>query len=217
MTNAPIIVLSMILLILLLHFEKRENRKGMVLTKTPLSILFIVALLVQPHHIQSYSRFLLGGLVLCLAGDVFLALPQKRMFMLGLVAFLVGHVFYIMGFFWVARTGLWTWVGTVLTCVVSGAVYIWLKPHLGSMRAPVLVYVIAISMMVVGSWSIVDDDSLALPGRIMVFIGAVSFYFSDIFVARDRFMKKEFLNRLLGLPLYYAGQFMIAFSTGFLK
>jgi hypothetical protein len=30
-------------------------------------------------------------------------------------------------------------------------------------------------------------------------------------------MKKEFVNRLVGLPMYYAGQFLIAFSSGFLR
>ena len=78
MTNALIIVFAVILLILLLYFENGDKRKGMVLAKTPLSILFVVALLVQPHHILAYSRFLLVGLILCLTGDVFLALPQKK-------------------------------------------------------------------------------------------------------------------------------------------
>ncbi|HDP24776.1 MAG TPA: lysoplasmalogenase, partial [Deltaproteobacteria bacterium] len=41
-----------------------------------------------------------------------------------------------------------------------------------------------------------------------------SFYISDIFVARNRFVKQEFINRALGLPLYYLGQFLIAFSLG---
>jgi len=45
----------------------------------------------------------------------------------------------------------------------------------------------------------------------------VSFYISDLFVARDRFFKTEFSNRLLGLPLYYAGQFLLAFSVGLIK
>jgi hypothetical protein len=40
------------------------------------------------------------------------------------------------------------------------------------------------------------------------------FYFSDILVARQRFVKNRFFNRASGLPLYYAAQFMIAFSTG---
>jgi uncharacterized membrane protein YhhN len=148
---------------------------------------------------------------------VFLALPQKKMFMLGLAAFLLGHVFYVSGFFWAARTCLWTWIGAILSLLVSSAVYKWLRPQLGSMKVPVLFYVIVITVMVIGAWSVLGDDSLALPGRIMVFIGAVSFYVSDIFVARDRFMKKEYLNRLIGLPVYYTGQYLLAFSTAFLK
>jgi hypothetical protein len=51
---------------------------------------------------------------------------------------------------------------------------------------------------------------------VIVFAGAVSFYFFDVFVARDRFLKSEFLNRLIGLPLYYFGQFLLAFSVGLL-
>jgi len=42
------------------------------------------------------------------------------------------------------------------------------------------------------------------------------FYVSDIFVARQRFVARQHINRLVGLPLYYAGQFMIAFSIRFL-
>jgi uncharacterized membrane protein YhhN len=84
------------------------------------------------------------------------------------------------------------------------------------MHLPVLFYVIVITVMVVGAWSIIGDSQLALTGRVIVFAGAVSFYFSDVFVARDRFLKPEFLNRLIGLPLYYFGQFLLAFSVGLL-
>jgi hypothetical protein len=33
-------------------------------------------------------------------------------------------------------------------------------------------------------------------------------------VARNKFIRNEFLNRLVGLPLYYLGQFLLAFSIG---
>ena len=116
-----------------------------------------------------------------------------------------------------ATISLWTGGGFLATIGVSGGIYIWLKPHLGSMKGPVMAYVIIISIMVIGACSILGDTGLSRHGRIMVFIGAVSFYFSDIFVARDRFLKNEFLNRLIGLPLYYVGQFLLAFSVGWLK
>jgi hypothetical protein len=33
-------------------------------------------------------------------------------------------------------------------------------------------------------------------------------------VARQRFVAPAFANRLYGLPLYYLGQFLLAFSVG---
>jgi uncharacterized membrane protein YhhN len=81
---------------------------------------------------------------------------------------------------------------------------------------PVLCYIIVITAMVAGAWTVMAAGELILSGRMLVFIGAMGFYFSDIFVARQRFLKTEFFNRLVGLPLYYGGQFMLAFSIGFI-
>jgi uncharacterized membrane protein YhhN len=212
-----IIIGAALLLGGLLYFENREGRWGLLLTKTALSSLFIVAALVQPHPISEYYRFVLLGLLFSLCGDVFLALPQKRMFLWGLASFLIGHVFYILGFFHVARTTPWNPIGYLIVLILSGWVCRWLWPHLGSLKIPVLIYVIIITFMVCGAWSVFVEEELRPSGRIMVIMGAVGFYFSDVFVALDRFLKKEFFNRLVGLPLYYTGQFLLAFSIGLLK
>ncbi len=211
-----IITLAAIILAGHLHFEKGDNRKRLLITKTAVSSLFILAVLIQPHPIAGYYHFLLVGLILCLGGDVLLALPQKRMFLFGLLSFLFGHIFYIIAFFFVAKTSQWIWAGSPIILVISGSVYFWLKPHLGSMKVPVLLYVIVISIMLFGALAILGDSNLANSGRIMVFVGALSFYLSDVFVARDRFLKDEFINRLIGLPMYYTGQFLLAFSVGLL-
>jgi uncharacterized membrane protein YhhN len=217
MLNLLIIVLALILLVGLLYFEKTAYLKGKLPIKTLLSGLFILAALVQPHPIAGYFYLLLVGLIFCLGGDVFLALPQEKMFLLGLVSFLLGHVFYVICFFYVANISHWTWIGCLMGLLFSGLVFLWLRPHLGAMLMPVMAYIIVITVMVIGAWTVVGDAKLNLPGRLMVWIGALSFYLSDIFVARDRFMKSEFSNRFIGLPLYYFGQFMLAFSLGYLK
>jgi len=217
MLNTLIIILAAILLPGLLYYENRINQKGLLLTKTVLSLLFVIAALLQPHPISVYYYCLLVGLTFCLGGDIFLALPQKMMFIFGLIFFLIGNIFYIFGFFYVAQSSQWTWVGSLTVMVISVWIYFWLRPYLGSMKAPVVLYVIIITIMLSGAWSVLGDSKLAQSGRIMVFAGALSFYFSDIFVARDRFLRKEFLNRLIGLPMYYIGQFLLAFSVGLLR
>jgi uncharacterized membrane protein YhhN len=217
MVNTLIIFAAVILLPGLLYYENKKNQRGLLITKTILSLLFVIAALIQPHHISVYYYCLLIGLTFCLGGDIFLALRQKMMFLFGLISFLTGHILYIFGFFYVAQLNLWMWMGVLTVSVISIWVYFWLKPHLGSMKTPVVLYVIVITIMLSGAWSVLGDYNLARSGRIIVFIGACSFYFSDIFVARDRFLRSEFLNRLIGLPMYYTGQFLLAFSIGLLR
>jgi uncharacterized membrane protein YhhN len=217
MLNTVIIIAALILLVGLLFFEKNGNLKGKLPFKTTLSCLFILTALVQPHPIPEYFYILLIGLVFCLGGDVCLALPQERMFLLGLVSFLLGHVLYVACFFYVADLNPWTWGGSAIGLVISGRVFFWLRPHLGAMRVPVMAYIIVITAMVIGAFTVLGDTALNSAGRFMVLFGALSFYISDIFVARDRFFKTGFANRLVGLPLYYAGQFLLAFSVALIK
>lgn len=217
MLNTIILILAATLLIALLYFEKLNIWRKKLPVKTALSCLFIFTAMVQPHLLSGYYGLILLGLVFCLGGDVFLALPQKKMFLLGLISFLAGHVFYVFAFLTVAGMNGFAVIGTLLTIGVSAGVFKWLKPNLGTMKIPVIFYILVISAMLCGAWAILGETGLVRQGRLLVFIGALSFYVSDLFVARDRFLKNEFLNRILGLPLYYAGQFMLAFSVGFLQ
>ena len=143
-----------------------------------------------------------------------LALRGKNAFLFGLISFLVGHICYTVGFSCLASIGGWTWAASAIVIVFSGSVYRWLRPHLGPMKGPVFLYIIVISLMVLSASSVLGNSSLDRTARMMIFSGSVFFYLSDLFVARDRFLKKEFLNRLVGLPMYYIGQFLLAFSVG---
>jgi uncharacterized membrane protein YhhN len=86
-----------ILLLGLFYYEK-EDRKPLIIVKSVLSLLFVVTALLQLHPVPDYYHYLFAGLIFCLIGDVCLALPQKKAFMAGLVAFLVGHILYILAF-----------------------------------------------------------------------------------------------------------------------
>ncbi len=214
MLDTALLVLALALLAGLLMAEK-QSRTGPVLTfKTPLSTLFVAAALIQPHPIQSYYHWVLAGLVLGLIGDVCLALKGNRAFRAGLISFLLGHIMYVVAFVGLTRPLDWLMLGHLLIAAVSLGVFWWLRPHLGSMLLPVCLYIVVISVMMAAAWVAFLNPELAPKGAWAIFLGALCFYASDIFVARDRFVKSQFLNRLLGLPLYYGGQFLIAFSVG---
>ena len=216
MMNWIVVVFAAGLLAGLLYCEKKEAQTAKLTVKSFLSLLFIFAAVVQSHPIPLYYRFLLIGMLFCLGGDVFLALPGKKMFLFGLVSFLLGHVFYAPAFFFTAGFNHWTVIGLAICALAGAGVFLWLRPHLGSMKIPVIFYLLVISVMFVGAWSMVGAGELQSAGRMTAFVGALSFYISDIFVARQRFIKAEFVNRLIGLPLYYGGQFLLAFSIGLL-
>ena len=212
--NVGILMLALPLLAALLFYAKKESTRGVLLTKPVLSTLFVMTALVGTHTNSKYFVLVLSGLLLCLAGDVFLIFfSSKKLFLAGLISFLAGHVLYSVAFFSMASPGTLALIVAAFCLVVSGPVFAWLKPRLGTMLVPVFVYMIIITVMVISAASLMENDHLGFTGRMLAFSGAVLFYVSDIFVARHRFIKKEYVNRLAGLPLYYAGQFMIAYST----
>jgi len=217
MGNTIIIALAAVLMPALLFFEKKESISGKLLTKTPLSLLFILAAVLQNHSAPDYYHFLLVGLILCLGGDVLLIFSQKKAFLIGLVSFLLGHVCYVFGFFQLSQISTLVWFIAAVASAFSIFVFIWLKPHLGSMVMPVLCYMIVITVMVIAAGSVLLDIDLPRNARFTIFAGALLFYFSDLFVARNRFLEKTFINRLFGLPLYYTGQFLLAFSIGLMN
>jgi uncharacterized membrane protein YhhN len=214
MLLALIFLLAPMLLILLLVFERRESLGGKLTVKPLLSGLFVLTALVAATQLTFYAVVVVTGLVLCLAGDVCLAFPQRAMFRSGLVAFLLGHVAYIVAFASAARPNWGLWIAAAAALPVSSLVYRRLQPFLGAMKTPVMAYIVVITVMVIAAAGVFGDLQLTLPGRFLVLNGAFSFYLSDIFVARQRFVHPSFRNRLIGLPLYYLGQFQIAYTVG---
>lgn len=214
MVNVAVAVLASGLLVGLLVAEKQGSTILILTFKTPLSILFVAAALMQPHPVESYYLWVLAGLVCGLIGDVCLALRGNTAFKAGLVVFLLGHVLYVVAFAGLAEQSDWLNFGHLLIVAVSFGVFWWLRPHLGAMKIPVGFYVIAISLMVAAAWVAFLSPELNRKGAWAILVGALCFYVSDLFVAKERFVKSQFYNRLFGLPLYYFGQFLIAFSVG---
>ncbi len=205
-----------ILLFLLLLFEGQKNRRAAFISKTILSSVFVFTALMQPSSFTPYTDFLIAGLFLCLGGDICLALPGERIFKLGLASFLLGHVLYIVSFSRLVEFTNWTSPAGFLIAVPSAFIFIRLRPHLGRMFLPVFFYILVITVMVFGALAVFSRPGADFSGRAFILAGASSFYVSDVFVARDKFIRQAYFNRLIGLPLYYVGQFLLAFSPGLL-
>ncbi len=212
-----LIVVAASLLTGLVWAESTGNNWLALGFKTPLSILFVLTVLLQPKVFPKYFKFVFVGLILGLVGDVCLGLPGLTAFRVGLVAFLAGHILYILAFAILTRRVDWINPVNILIIAISGGIYLWLLPHLGKMLVPVTFYIAVISVMVAGAWAAFRNSGVRRLGAWFILVGAVLFYVSDIFVAHQRFVMEQFYNRLIGLPLYYTAQFLLAFSVGLIK
>lgn len=191
----------------LLWAEYRESRTGLWLAKPVASLAFIWAGIAAGALESTYGQLVLVGLVLCLVGDVLL-IPRDRpaVFRGGVFAFLAGHVVYSAAFLTQPLDPFGLAAGAVLLAVVVGGALRWLASSLpANMVWPVRVY-----MIVIGAMSTLACGVTAAGGPWAVAVGALAFTASDISVARDRFLRQEFLNRAWGLPLYYAAQLLLA-------
>lgn len=197
----------------LLVAEYRRSRAGLWLAKPVASLAFIWAGLAAGALDSGYGQLVLLGLVLCLVGDVLLIpLERPAVFRAGVFAFLAGHVAYSAAFLTRPLDPLGLVAGTVLLAVVIGAVLRWIGPTLpAGMAGPVRVY-----MIVIGLMSALACGVTAAGGPWAVAVGALAFTASDVSVARDRFVRHEFVNRAWGLPLYYAAQLAIATTPALL-
>jgi len=208
-----VIGLAIVLLVGLVNAEKTERPKWILMFKTPLSLLFIFAWTLQPAQDERFAGLILIALICCLGGDVLLAFGSRSTFLLGLISFLLGHAMYAAAFFAVGHVGSIMAIGTILLMVATTWVWRWLEPHLGNMCIPVLAYIVVISIMLCGAFGILGNPALPAHARGTILAGAILFYISDLFVARQRFVVGAHVNRVIGLPLYYTAQFLLAFSA----
>ncbi len=180
--------------------------------KPAASAAFIALALYCGALDTQYGRLILVGLILCMAGDVFLIAKAQTAFLAGMGAFALGHAAYIAAFLAIGTAPTVTHaVSLVVIGALVGRILVWLWPHLGSFRYPVAIYCAVISVMVVTSFATQHPNG-GSPYWLAI-LGAVGFAISDISVARDQFVRQEFFNRLWGLPLYYASQIALAASV----
>jgi len=176
----------------------------------PGTMLLIIALAAtgQPEA-GTYGHLVLAGLLLSVAGDVFLVLPRNR-FLAGLVSFFLAHVMYIAAF--AARRAGWGLPDVLaLAALAAVAVLFFRRIRPGVLREggrrmalAAGLYVTAISLMV-----------LAAVGtrQPILLVGALLFYLSDAILAWNRFVRPLPGANLGVMSAYFAGQYLIAVSV----
>jgi uncharacterized membrane protein YhhN len=212
---APALALTVYLLI---RAELRGQRKQVYLFK-PLSTLLVVAAgaisYLEADLNPIYNTGMLIGLALSLGGDIALMFEQQRgAFLAGLGLFLAAHIAYGAAFSLLAPFNPWDALSGLLLLACGLAFYRLIAPRLGAMKLPVIAYILIISLMVNRAFSTLASPAFNPAQALMVGVGALLFYFSDMVLAANRFWRPLKYHRL-NLVLYYAGQFLIALAASF--
>lgn len=157
------------------------------------------------------KKWIIAALFFSWAGDVLLLFDsrQTNFFLLGLSAFLIAHIFYIIFFH---RVRMAERPATKLRILVFVVLYYillvsFLSPHLGDMRLPVRIYGLVISfMLLLAMHMFFINDKTA--GKWMMF-GALLFVISDSILAIDKFYNRfEFAGILIMLTYGLAQLFI---------
>lgn len=202
--------LSLFACALSIWFEAKDLPKLMLKAKLAASLAFVGFAWDVGAWQSTYGQILFIGLVLSLFGDVLLAMKgHKKWFQLGIAAFLLAHVFYAFAFtstgFASAKLPLVAPV-VLIFMIITG---LWLRQHLqGIFKIAVPAYLLAIGLMLVFAWC-----NQAGSAWWWIVTGATLFAVSDLFVARNRFIQADIKNRIIGLPIYYVAQIMLAYSV----
>lgn len=175
----------------------------------PVASTVFVGLAVAGGALGSvYGRLVLVALVLSWSGDVLLIPRSRGSFIAGLGSFLLAHLAFGAAFLAKPQSVPPLIAGAVGMVIVGVLVLRWLWPHLsGTLRPAVAAYVGAISLMVALAAGTVGASGVRLA------LAAAAFAASDIFVARHRFVTPSPVNKIVGLPLYYAAQLILASSA----
>lgn len=180
-----------------------------------ISLTAATAAVVSKTDLTPFARWMLFALIFSLAGDVLLIFQSnaEMYFTLGLTAFLIGHIGYIVAFTRTYRRDheveLLRKQGWLLVLVAGYAVYFFgkLAPSLGSMIAPVMLYTVVITLMLLMALSRFGKvcDASFWP----VVAGAALFVASDSVLAWDKFAGEVAFSHFWIMGLYGTAQFLI--------
>lgn len=211
-------------LLYILAYQRLQPKKNMLM-KT-ISSTFFLAVGVCAFHYNSdslsYTQWVLLGLGCGFLGDITLAFkeiyPEHRhtFLIVGLLLFLVGHVFYLVALAKHLSYPVLLYISIILliTLVIIVINQFKVKLTFGKTKWACFLYTLAINtLLVVAILNLFGDGSRF---KIVVAVGAFFFVVSDYILSLLYFAKLSSTKRrnlkIINLLLYYFGQLLIALS-----
>lgn len=182
----------------------------------PLIIVTLTIAYFVTTHGEDRSRTLLLALFFSCAGDVLLMFHDDKgsYFMMGLIAFLISHVFYIFTYRQHQHVetenrlqGIQK-VRLAFPIILSGTGLVFvLYPVLGDLKIPVMVYALVLVVMTLNA--LLRLGRTTSPSFWMVFVGALLFMASDSLLAINKFLEPIAYGSIWIMATYISAQYLI--------
>jgi uncharacterized membrane protein YhhN len=189
-----------------------DNSAMLRLVTKPIPVL-LMALWVSGLQVKGrYQLAIMVGLLLCALGDILLEMSEAT-FLVGLVAFLLGHVAYIAAFLQDTRKLHPFYGAAAYAYGFMAAVFLMTTGDLGAMIGPVYVYILIITTMLWRAACRLDVPSLPRFSIWAGLVGALLFVVSDSILAFRLFGTPLQLGGIAVMTTYWLGQLGIALSA----
>lgn len=232
------VVIEVPLVALFLKFYWPDRSVKSFTTKVVCSLIFVLCGIFAAKETGNnslYADYMIWGLVLGMAGDLLLHAMTTKMlpFILGVIAFLIGHIFYIMAlqraiYTTAFSSGAFVWYEILIVlALLAVAVIYGIKTNAfkrkGAMAYGLLAYGAVLATMLAKAVRLVVDviafgvnDNMVMIA-VTIGLGAVLFVLSDlslgIILTDDKPVKRGM--RIFNITTYYAAQVLLAASIFF--
>lgn len=181
----------------------------------PLTIILLFTSLVMQTRLEGPAFWFGIGLLFSLAGDIFLMI-SPRYFLAGIASFSLVHLAYLAGFLSPLPTGGYPEILIAALVVSLGGIYLMRrityplsKRGESKLMRWTWLYGMLISLMLLSAmWTLFRSD-WAFRESVLVSLGALLFYSSDLINAWIRFVNPFRWGRVAVMISYHVGQILI--------
>jgi len=201
------------LFLALLHlYAVYANLPNLRFFSKPLICISLIFILYKETGLKkNIEKLVAVGLFFGCLGDIFLML-NENMFVAGLASFLIGHILYVIAFSKqtsakaLSKHKSYILIAGILASF-SYYLYSILKPSLGPLKIPVILYIIVIAAMAFFAYTRrYQTNTLSF---IICLIGALLFIFSDSILALNKFVAYLANSGLYIMSSYILAQYFI--------
>jgi uncharacterized membrane protein YhhN len=209
MISSVAAVIAVLVVAVLAIFSAERRLVWLHVSSKPLTTALLFLIVGWPT--TRLAWWIDAGIALSVVGDIALLSSGEGAFLVGLAAFLLAHVAYVVAFVPLAVWSPHVAIVAVATITVTVLMLRAIREGTARLRAPTIAYGIVISAMVIAASATLGGPLAAAAP--LAAGGATFFYASDASLALNRFRRPIPHAAFFTLGLYWLGQIGIALAA----